>query len=132
MVVEALAFAILRPRFKKLIRIVNMSRNGLACEYLVHKKMSKKYAEPKVDVLLFNDKSHRPMIQCKVVYEIKMFRNEYGFNNGMERIRCGLQFNELTEEQREKIDVFMKDHVVETVKRKLPGLVSLSASMGKG
>jgi hypothetical protein len=132
MVVEALAFAILRPRFKKLIRIVNMNRNGLACEYLVHKKISKAYAEPKVGVLLFKDKSHRAMIPCKVVYEIKMFRNGYGFNNGMERRRCGLQFNELREGQREQIELFMRDHMVETVKRKLPGLVSLAASMGKG
>jgi hypothetical protein len=132
MVVEALAFAILRPRFKKLIRIINMSRNGLACEYLVHKKMSKAYAEPKVDVLLFKDKFHRAAIPCKVVYEIKMFRNEYGVNNGMEKRRCGLQFNEPSDEQREQIELFMKDYVAETVKRKLPGLVSLAASMGKG
>ena len=132
MVVEALTFAISRPRFKKLIRIVNVSRNGLACEYLVHKKMNKAYAEPKIDLLLFNDKFHRPMIPCKVVYEIKMFRNEYGFNNVMERRRCGLQFSDLTDEQREQIELFMKDYVVETVKRKLPGLVSLAASMGKG
>ena len=132
MVVEGLTFAILRPRFKKLIRVVNMSRSGLACEYLVHKKMNKAYAGPKIDVLLFNDKFHRPVIPCKVVYEIKMLRNGYGFNNGMERRRCGLQFNELTEGQREQIELFMKDHVVETVKKELPGLVSLAASMGKG
>ena len=132
MVVEGLTFAILRPRFKKLIRVVNMSRSGLACEYLVHKKMNKAYTEPKIDVLLFNDKFHRPVIPCKVVYEIKMLRNGYGFNNGMERRRCGLQFNELTEGQREQIELFMKDHVVETVKRELPELVSLAASMGKG
>jgi hypothetical protein len=132
MVVEVLAFAILRPRFKNLIRIVNIGRSGLACEYLVHKKMSKAFAEPKVDVLLFNDRIHRPMIPCKVVYEIKMFQNEYGFDNGMERRRCGLEFNELTDEQREQIQLFIKDHVAETVKRKLPGLVNMAASMGKG
>ena len=132
MVVEVLTFAILRPRFKKLIGVVNMSRNGLACEYLVHKKMNKPFAEPEVDVLLFNDKFHRPVIPCNVVYEIKIFRNEYGFSNGMEIRRCGLQFNELTDEQREQVELFMKHCVGETVKRKLPGLVSLAASMGEG
>lgn len=128
-VVEALTFAILRPRFKKLISMVNMSVDGLACEYLVHKKMSKAFAEPKIDVLLFNANSYRPVIPCRVIYEVKMVRNGYEFSNSMERRRCGLQFNGLTDKQRKQIELFIKSHMAETLNRKLPKRVNLTASM---
>ncbi|HUU41859.1 MAG TPA: hypothetical protein VMW42_13060 [Desulfatiglandales bacterium] len=116
-VVEGLIFAMSRPNSKRLIRIVNMSRNGLACEYLVHKKMNKSFSESRIDILLFKNESYSSKIPCKAVYDIKMLPDGYGFNNGMERRRCGLEFNELTDNRREQIELFMRGHLVEAARK---------------
>jgi len=116
-VVDGLAFAMSRPNSKRLIRIVNMSRNGLACEYLVHKKINKSFTESSIDILLFKNESYSSMIPCKAVYDIEMLPDGYGFNNGMVRRRCGIEFNELIDNRKEQIELFMKDHLVEAARK---------------
>jgi c-di-GMP-binding flagellar brake protein YcgR len=110
--VETLAFAAFRPEFKKLVRIRNISRSGLACEYLVHKGMNQGSSESEIDIFLSDDKFYVPKLPCRVVYDTKIAKHEKIFNHTMENRRCGLKFGKLSEIQRKQLEFFIENHVM--------------------
>ena len=112
MAVETVAFAAFRPEFKKLVRIKNISRSGLACEYLVHKGMRQDSSESEIDIFLSNDKFYVPKLPCRVVYDTKIAKDENTFNHTMENRRCGLKFGKLSEIQRKQLEFFIENHVM--------------------
>ena len=109
------AFAVLRPHFTKLGKIKDISRGGLAFEYVAHE--GQKRGSSEIDILITGDRFYLPKIPSKKIYNIKIGEeNEISIDrfDRFETRRCGLQFGELTEEQAAQLNFFLKNHTTGT------------------
>ncbi len=113
---EDLAFAVFRPEFKKLGRIKDISRGGLACVYLDKQDIGENFSKLEIDILLSNGEFYMSMIPCEIIYDKKMVEDEYKSTiSFMDSRCCGLKFGHLSKEQTTQLELFLKKHVYQTL-----------------
>ncbi len=99
------------PPIARLRKLVDISRAGLAFEYISNQRQ--KFTSPELD--LFWYKTPDPVvwrIPCKIVYDI----GESGVSDKFAQIRrCGIKFGELSKEQEDRLREFI-DKYAETTK----------------
>jgi hypothetical protein len=105
---QDLAFAVFRPRFTKLGKIKDISAGGLSFEYVTSE--GEMDDSPEIDIFMSGSRFHMTRVPAKTVYDSKVVSHDYTFAPFVERRRCGLQFGELTEEQSEQLEDFLKTH----------------------
>jgi len=109
---EHMAYVAVRPSFSQIGEVRDISRGGLCFEYLLLDDM-----EPLCDIgssvsidLFIREKGfYLSSVNCRPAYDIDC-RNEHASAEAgfLERRKCGLAFDRLTENQEKQIDVFMK------------------------
>lgn len=101
-------FVVFRPSFDRLGKVKDVSRGGAAFEYPVfanHKEVAE------VDVDLFTSEPAPFMLRsvpCKVVYDIKL---EKPTLSGIETRRCGLKFEQFSDQDVEQLEFFLSNYV---------------------
>ena len=105
-VAEHLAFAVFRPTFTKLGKIKDISRGGLAFDYITSEGQMEDSLE--IDIFISGARFHMIRVPVKTMYDTKVVNHEYTFAPFVERRRCGVQFGELTEEQAAQLGHFLE------------------------
>lgn len=107
------AFVVVRPQFKKLGALKDVSLCGLGFQYVLmdgQKPLSDKSAPVKIDLFISNNGFYLPKVSCKLAYD-RLVENE--FSAGCMRFcHCGLEFDEITEEQTNQINYFLAQYTV--------------------
>ncbi len=106
------AFAVLRPHFTMLGKIKDISRGGLAFEYIAHE--GQKRGSSEIDILITGDRFYLPKIPSQKIYDIKIGEENQTLIDRFETRRCGLQFGELTEEQADELEFFLNNYTTGT------------------
>ncbi len=111
------AFVVFRPDFRKLGPIKDISRGGLGCSYLCPVDDEDPVAESPqtVDILLSRDSFYISKIPCSPVYDERESNGQESFMPNFVNRRCGLKFDQVTEEQEKQINFFLENHTTEAV-----------------
>jgi hypothetical protein len=97
--VECGIFLTVRPGFKKIGRVKDISLGGICFEYAVFEDYEKlNFCE--VDILSETGKFHLIKIPCRVAYDVQL--SSHPFQQFQMR-RCGLQFAWLSESQASQV-----------------------------
>ena len=107
---QDLAFAVFRPSFTKLGKIKDISKGGLAFEYVTAEGQMEDSTE--IDIFISGTRFHVTRVPAKTMYDSKVANDDYTFAPFVERRRCGLQFGELTEEQAAQLGHFLETHTI--------------------
>lgn len=97
-------FLALRPGFTTLGKLMDVSGGGVAFEYAVFDQHEKVAA---VDVDIFASEPDQFMLSrvpCRVVYDVKIQKPTLG---GIETRRCGLKFEQLSQQQSELLNLLL-------------------------
>jgi len=105
---QDLAFAVFRPSFTKLGKIKDISKGGLAFEYVTAEGQMEDSTE--IDIFISGTRFHMTRVPAKTMYDSKVVNHRYTFAPFVERRRCGVQFGELTEEQSAQLEHFIETH----------------------
>ncbi len=105
---QDLTFAVIRPHFSNLGKVKDISRGGMAYEYIFNETQNTGDAE--IDIFLSGDSFYLPRIPSKIIYDTKIVEKF----QSVETRRCGVQFRDLTEEQAAELDLFLKSHTTGT------------------
>ena len=105
---QNLTFAVIRPHFSNLGKVKDISRGGMAYEYILNETLNTGYAE--IDIFLSSDSFYLPRIPSKIIYDTKIVEK---FQK-VETRRCGVQFRDLTEEQAANLELLLKNHTTGT------------------
>lgn len=89
-------FLTFRPHFEKMGRIRDISRGGVAFEYIFDLQSNN---EQNIEVDIFSTAKdlHLARVPCKVVYDVQV--ESYPSFSNMVTKRCGLQFRNLNKQQ---------------------------------
>ena len=101
-------YVALRPQFTKLGRLINISRGGLAFQYIGPKEESR--GPTQLDLFTGNNGFYLSRLPCKVVYDTSLLKQETSTPR-LERRRCGLEFREATEAQLAQLELYFANHV---------------------
>lgn len=91
-------FAALGQEYSKVGKVIDMSRGGLAFEYIVGEE--KKLKQTKLDIFLIGDIFQLYNIPCKIVYDISIHVSHVNnsFIEALTTKRCGLSFYKLSKD----------------------------------
>ena len=97
------------------IKDINMS--GMACEFLVHfgekQAITGKAATPlQADVFSSANSFHLTKIPCRVAYDACTPEDPPAYAFTITKRRCGLKFDELTEEQDKQVSHFLENYTI--------------------
>ena len=106
-----LTFVAVRPEFTKLGKLLNISSGGLCFQYMDEQDQIGHGALFKVEIFISQNGYYLPRVPCKVIYDARIKKGMV-FTKGLEHRRCGLRFKDLTEEQTDKLEFYLKNHVV--------------------
>ena len=106
------AYVALRPKFKQIGQMKDISQGGLCFEYLFLndlEPLSNKESAFSVDIFIAENGFYLSGVKCKPAYDINYGNDHPSLAFGlMERRKCGLKFDELTENQKKQINTFME------------------------
>jgi hypothetical protein len=105
---DNLAFVVFRPGFNRWGKIKDISDNGLAIEYITSEPSEENSST--IDIFTSKDHFYLPKVPCHVVYDTKIFELYPIARGCSQKRRCGVQFGELTETQRNQIHFFLNNH----------------------
>lgn len=104
------SFAALGSDYSRVGKIKNISRGGLAFEYIAGESDSRDSSQ--VDVFMTGDVFHIYSVPCKLIYEIDIHIPQ--INNKYAKIltvrRCGLKFGDLTEDNLTQLELFLESY----------------------
>jgi hypothetical protein len=107
-IAQDMAFAVFRPHFTKLGKIKDISKGGMAFEYVTFEGAKKDSGE--IDLFVSGARFHLSRIPAETVYDCSVGNDHYTFNPFVERRRCAVQFGEFTEEQATQLRHFIETH----------------------
>ncbi len=113
------AFALLKPYCNKLGQIKNISRGGVAFEYLVFDKSDEGAwlsEQLRLDIILTPEALYLSQVPCEIVYDNVVNKNLPLLVQGIESRLCGLKFGKLTEDQSGTLETFLEKYVLRTYK----------------
>lgn len=100
---------VLRSQPVRLGTVKDISGSGISFEFAYATPWREDHDEIKwVDILDFHSDFLLSKLPCKVIY------NTEGGNGEMPTMRCGLQFDDLTEEQKEGLNYIIKHYTTES------------------
>ena len=99
-------FAALRPHFKKLGKVHDISLNGLSFDYISNGSRSKGHLE--VDLFGKKQKFYLGHVKCRVVSDSGI--SDHTPLSSVMISRLSLEFEELTDEQRSKLKHVIRNH----------------------
>jgi len=99
------AYAALRGNYTKIGKICDICINGLGFRYLAENVYNETYNQ--VDVFLSSNGFHLSGVPCKVVCDEKEFTYS---SPAIAHYRCCLKFEELNEEQKNKLEFFINNY----------------------
>ena len=102
------AFAAVRPLYVKIGRITDISQGGLAFRYMVTE--SQEDASNELDIFLIGNAFHLDRIPLKTISDLTIA--ERSSPRSLAIRRCGVQFGELTQDQKLQLDLFIQHHIV--------------------
>ena len=107
------AFVVFRPEFNKIGPINDISRGGLGFNYLPSTDKDSPESENSHIIDIFDSSSsfHLSNIPCSLVYDADK-DDQLTFTHDLANRRCGLKFDQLTKEQEEQINFFLKTYTV--------------------
>ena len=110
---QKLTYVALRPEFTKLGKVVDISVGGLCFSYMTQAENGAE-SELVLDVDLFisGNGYYLPSLACKKVHEV-VIDQARTLDSGIHYRRCGVQFLDLTEKQRDQIGRYLEKHTVE-------------------
>jgi len=103
-----IGFAVIKSRPVKMGQIINISKNGLAFEYI--ERQSKTIEVFKLDLLYAEDAFYLGKVLFRPIFDYAIDA-EIPFNSFTIR-RCGVQFGELTAQQESKLEYFLNQHTL--------------------
>ncbi len=109
------AFALLKPYCDKLGQIKNISRGGIAFEYLVFDNTNDAVQldeQLRLDIILTPEALYISQVPCKVVYDDAVTEESPLLVQDIESRRCGIKFGKLTEDQTNTLETFLAKHVL--------------------
>ena len=101
---QNLTFAVIRPHFSNLGKVKDISKGGLALEYVLNETQNAGSSE--IDIFLTDDSLYLRSIPSKIIYD-REIDEEY---QSVETWRCGLQFGDLTPTQKSQLEYFLQNH----------------------
>jgi len=109
---DHMAYVAVRPKFSQIGRMKDISWGGLCFEYLLLNEIEPFTAHESavsIDIFIREKGFYLQGVKCRPAYDINWEDNDSStpFNVVAKR-KCGLKFDELTEKQKNQIDVFMK------------------------
>ena len=103
-------FAALGRKYTRVGKIKNISLGGLSFEYITGENSNQNSSS--VDIFLIGNIFHLHNVPCKTIYDISIHIPYV--NNQFIKIlttrRCGLQFEQLTDENNTKLILFLENH----------------------
>jgi hypothetical protein len=105
------AFAALGSKFNKVGRIRDISKRGLAFQY-IDLAETENGDDTEIEIFLSKNGFHLSAIPCQLVYEssIPFLESSPDSGSAFKVRRCGVKFGRLTSRQRERIGFFLKSH----------------------
>ena len=106
---QDVTFVAMRPDFTRLGKLLDISRGGLCFQYMA--KEYQNVATPSSDIDIFTSGSeyYLPGVPCKVIYDADVTKKMASFIDVKYR-RCGLKFLNLSQEQVNQLDSYLKTH----------------------
>jgi hypothetical protein len=105
------------PGMGRLGSIKDISLGGLSCELTVSLFEAKgikwqEATELSADILVSGSESrfHLPGIQCRLTYDVSVPESRSTLDSRVSKRRCGLKFDQLTENQENGITRFLRKH----------------------
>jgi hypothetical protein len=105
--VTDLAFAVFMPNYSKLGKITDISKGGLAIEYVAEEVLND--GSSHIDIFFAGGGLYMAGIPIKTIHDIRCQKPTKMISSIKVR-RCGLQFGELTQEQEAQLDFFLENH----------------------
>jgi len=114
-----LAFALLKSdSYEELGKIINISKGGLALQYLVEDNQIKEAVE--LDIVLANNDFYIKKLPCKTISDFEMINKIYFSSLKMKR--HSIKFGELDNNQTSELDYFIEQHAISETQDKLINL----------
>jgi hypothetical protein len=105
------------PSLGRLGSISDISLGGLGCEFTISSFEAKgikwqEATELSADILVSDSESrfHLPGIQCRLTYDVSVPESRSTLDSRVSKRRCGLKFDQLTENQENGITRFLRKH----------------------
>jgi len=108
------AFAVMKPGYKNLGQIKNISKGGLAYRHIADKRLENGLY--KMDIFLSNKDFYLENVPFKTVTVFDE-ASEFPYSSVMMKRRC-IQFGDLDTEQKEMLNYFIMNHTLERRSRK--------------
>jgi hypothetical protein len=105
---QDMAFAVFRPYFTKLGKVKDISKSGMAFEYVTFEGAKEDSEE--IDLFVSGTRFHLSRMPAQTVYDSSVVNDHYSFSPFVERRRCGVKFGELTEEQATQLRHFLETY----------------------
>lgn len=109
---EKQAYVAVRPLFRKIGALKDVSLSGLGFRYALlngQKPLVDKSAPVKIDFFVSNNGFYLPKVNCRLAYD-RYVENASPTGWGVQYCHCGLEFDEITEEQKKQIKVFLEKY----------------------
>ena len=103
-----IAFAVIKSKPIKMGQVINISRDGLAFHYIDRQGGSNGLF--KMDILFAPDAFYLDRLLFKPVFDFEI-ETEIPFNSFTVR-KCGVQFGELSSQQRSRLEYFISKHTI--------------------
>jgi hypothetical protein len=108
------AYVAVRPAFRTLGKVKDVSMSGIGFSYALlddQEKPIKDEGSFSVDLFVSNNGFYLPKLKCRLAYD-KFVPDRTPFKLQIPMRQCGIRFDHdaLTDEQREKIELFLRDY----------------------
>ncbi len=100
------SYASFGPGFTKVGSLKDISKGGLSFEYIFYEELDKEPSS-QVDIFLSMNGFHLESVPCRMVYDVP---HRTSTNNLFIVKRCGLSFEDLTQEQAIQLYFFLENH----------------------
>lgn len=98
-------FAALGRGITRVGKVRDISMNGSSFEYIVHADIEQKTAR-EIDIFIPGEEFYLADIPCKIIYDMPINKDNT-FTAPFIPKRCGIQFEVLTEHQKEMLEYFL-------------------------
>ncbi|MCX8043778.1 MAG: PilZ domain-containing protein [Desulfobacterota bacterium] len=98
-------FAALGRGITRVGKVKDISKGGSSFEYIVHADIMQKTAH-EIDIFIPGEEFYLADIPCRIIYDIPINKDNT-FTAPFIPKRCGIQFGELTERQKQMLDYFL-------------------------
>ena len=114
--IKDLSFALLKSdSYEELGNIIDISKGGLAFQYLVGENQIKEAFE--LDIILASNDFHIKKLPCKTISDFEMTNKIYFSSLKMKR--HSIKFGELDNNQKSELDYFIKQYTISVAQDKL-------------